>query len=746
VHRLRPGRRLGEDITTDFKMVNNQRPFYRLFALIIAIASIYLVTHALLISDGYTSLWAIWEVSLGIVLLVTSFHFFRMARRREREMRARKREEKRLRELEDVYRRAIAAAGGVPYRKDEVDWIYTFVGEGILELTGYSAQEMTPDLWASISKIDIFRGALAGLTYDEALRRVKSGEVDAWTEDCLIVNRQGEERWVADTSVEIRDEEGNSIGSIGLLQDITERKRTEEALRKAKEAAEMAARTKAEFLANMSHEIRTPLNAIIGMTSLLLDTPLIAEQRDFTDTIRSSGNTLLTLINDVLDFSKIEFGKLDLEIAPFDLIHSIEEILELFAVHAHQKGLELTYFIMPNTPTALMGDPSRLRQILTNLVGNAVKFTAKGEVTITVDGTPEESHHLLHFAVRDTGIGILEEDRAHLFESFSQVDASTTRRYGGTGLGLAISRHLCELMGGEMWLESKAGTGSTFHFTIQVSSAYVQPMPAGVVHGALTGKRVLVVDDHPSSREMLSGQLHAWQMMPVVVDSGEAALERLDAGEGFDVALLDRQMPGMDGLTLAARLRQHSPIGNRSTQQVKSLDFAALLTKPVKQAQMLRTLTEVLTQQPIAPSMQPVSDFDPTLALRLPMRILLAEDNVVNQKVAQHTLARLGYRVDIAADGVEVLLALQRQPYDLILMDVQMPEMDGLETTRLIRAQWPAEQQPYIIAMTAHALTGDYEKCLAAGMDDYVSKPIQLEKLVTALEGSRKAAGAETEG
>jgi CheY-like chemotaxis protein len=274
---------------------------------------------------------------------------------------------------------------------------------------------------------------------------------------------------------------------------------------------------------------------------------------------------------------------------------------------------------------------------------------------------------------------------------------------------------------------------------------------------ALMGKRVLVVDDHPSSREMLVGQLHVWQMMPVAVDSGEAALEQLAAGERFDVALIDRQMPGMDGLTLAARLRQHtqaatlplvllSPIGNRVTQQVKALDFAASLTKPVKKAQMLKALIEVLTQHRIAPSMQPVSDFDPTLALRLPARILLAEDNVVNQKVAQHTLARLGYRVDIAANGVEVLLALQRQPYDVILMDVQMPEMDGLETTRLIRAQWTAEQQPYIIAMTAHALTGDYEKCLAAGMDNYVSKPIRLEKLVAALEGSRKAARATTEG
>jgi CheY-like chemotaxis protein len=397
-----------------------------------------------------------------------------------------------------------------------------------------------------------------------------------------------------------------------------------------------------------------------------------------------------------------------------------------------------------------------LRQILTNLVGNAVKFTDRGEVSVKVDSEVEDGRYLFHFAVQDTGIGILEEDKQHLFQSFSQVDASTTRRYGGTGLGLAISRHLSELMGGEMWMESEAGVGSTFHFTLKAPIADVQPMLDSATRASFIGKRVLVVDDNAASRESLVQQLQMWQLTPIAVGSGAAALDRLDTGESFDVALLDRQMPEMGGWMLASQLHQHpqaanmplvllSPLGNRAVE-AKALDFAAFLTKPVKQAQLLRTLVEILTDQRLAPLTTPVSDFDPTLALRLPLRILLAEDNVVNQKVAQHTLARLGYRVDIAANGVEVLLALQRQPYDVILMDVQMPEMDGLEATRLICAQWPKDQRPYIIAMTAHALTGDYEKCLAAGMDNYISKPIRLEKLVAALEQSQKAGLLEETG
>jgi PAS domain S-box-containing protein len=678
-------------------------------------------------------------------------------------------------EIEAGYRRAIAAADCVLYRKDETDQSFTFVDEGIAKLTGYTAQEMTPALWAEISRVDVFRGALAGLTLEEAIRKIKSGAIDAWTEDCMIVTRQGEERWVADASVEVRDEHGNSVGSIGLLQDITDRKRTEDELRQAKEHAEAAARTKAEFLANMSHEIRTPLNAIIGMTSLLLDTPLANEQRDFTETIRGSGNSLLTLINDILDFSKIEFGKLDLEMAPFDLVTCIEEIFDLFALHAYQKELELVYCIAPDTPTMIVGDPNRLRQILTNLVGNAVKFTEQGEVAVTVSSTHDNSRvdapYELHFAVRDTGIGIDSHQQVNLFQSFSQVDASTTRRYGGTGLGLAISRRLSELMGGRMWVESERGMGSTFHFTLRATFA---PLELIFDHGALAslaGKRVLVVDDHPALRQQLAYQLRAWQMETVTVASGTAALQHIDNGERFDVLLVDKNLSEMDGPALAMQLHQHPaavalplvlllPVGHH-LPRAKTVDFAALLTKPIKQAQLLKTLAEVVgkrtaivtnsapmipngthtadTSAGMPPSLAPASDFDATLAQRLPLRILLVEDNMVNQKVARHILARLGYRSDVAGNGVEALLALHRQPYDVVLMDVQMPEMDGLEATRQICMRWHKSERPYIVAMTAHALTGDYEKCIAAGMDNYISKPIRLEKLVAALEAGHAA-------
>ncbi|HXF61741.1 MAG TPA: response regulator [Caldilineaceae bacterium] len=666
-------------------------------------------------------------------------------------------EKKRLRELEDLYRRAIAAAGGVPYQKDEIAWTFTFMGEGIQALTGYSAKEMTPDLWAALTLEDVCRGPLAGLSPEEALDKVRKGEVDAWTVDSRIVTREGEERWIADTSVEMRDEQGRSIGSIGLLQDITERKRSEAELRQAKEAAEAAAQAKAEFLANMSHEIRTPLNAVIGMTGLLLDTSLTPEQRDFAETIRTSGDTLLTLINDILDFSKIESGKLELEMAPFDLVDCIEETLDLFVPQAHQKGLELAYSLAPYTPATIVGDSGRLRQILTNLVANAVKFTAQGEVVVTVDSQGEGDDHCLHFAVRDTGIGIPPAGMARLFESFSQVDASTTRRFGGTGLGLAISRRLCRLMGGEMWVESEPGAGSTFHFTIRAEAAPTQHRRYRMAPVSLRGKRVLVVDDHPISREILVRQLTAWQMAPVAVASGQEALAYLAAGETFDLAVLDRQMPEMDGLTLAAHLRQH-PQGAQlplvmltslptGSVEAKGLGIAALLAKPVKQAQLHRTLVDILAQRPVVSRPDAVaSGFDPDLARRLPLHILLAEDNVVNQKVAQHTLARLGYRVDVAANGLEVLEALRRQPYDVILMDVQMPEMDGLEATRRICAEWPPDQRPYIIAMTAHALTGDDEKCLMAGMDTYISKPVQLHKLVAALLSSRLPAHAGSNG
>jgi PAS domain S-box-containing protein len=666
----------------------------------------------------------------------------------------RARAEEKIRELEDIYRRAIAAAGGVPYQRAKVDgeWHFTFMGEGIQALTGFDASEMTPNIWQSLYQGHVLRGSLAGLSFAEAVRRVQAKEVEAWTNDCRILTREGEERWIADASIELRDEEGQSVGSVGLLQDITERKRAEAELRQAKEFAEEATRAKAEFLANMSHEIRTPLNAVIGMTGLLLDTPLSTEQSDFTKTIRSSGDALLTLINDILDFSKIESGKLELESVPFDLVSCIEETLDLFASQIEKKGLELGYLLASDTPHTIVGDPGRLRQILTNLVSNAVKFTSRGEVIVTVESRPEDEQHCLHFAVRDTGIGISAEGISRLFQSFSQADASTTRRYGGTGLGLAISRRLSELMGGHMWVESVPGVGSTFHFSILAQAAPANHRLQRAAVSDLVGKRVLLVDDHPIGLEILVRQLSSWHMVPVAVASGKAALEQLAAGERFDLVILDRNMPEMDGLTLATHIRRqpqgkHLPLVmlsslGTSVAEAKEFQLSALLAKPVKQSQLQKTLLDILAPQVRVAPVAPVSGFDPNMAQRLPLRILLAEDNVVNQKVAVYMLARIGYSVDVAANGVEALLALQHKPYEVVLMDVQMPEMDGLEATRHICEQWSPEERPYIIAMTANALTGDAERCMAAGMDAYISKPVQLEKLVAALEGARNAVQA----
>jgi PAS domain S-box-containing protein len=614
----------------------------------------------------------------------------------------------------------------------------------------------TPEHLLGKSDFDFFEPALAR-AYSDDEHAVMTSRQPLLNRQEAGVDAQGNAITILTTKVPLFDSNGRCTGILGIGRDITARVKSESEVRAARDAAEAANRSKSEFLANMSHEIRTPLNGVLGMADLLLDTRLDREQREFAETIRDSGKSLLTVINDILDFSKIEAGKLEIEALDFDLHALARDVSRLLAIHAHNKGLELTVSVDPNLPQCLRGDPHRLRQILLNLGGNAVKFTSRGEVGLEITRVTHDASGVeVRFDIRDSGIGIPKDRLSSLFQPFSQVDASTTRRFGGTGLGLSIVRRLVELMNGTCGVDSEEGKGSHFWFTLRLEPGNATNVPLVQLHpAALRGKRALVVDDNATNRRILEAQLRSCGMNAVLTATADEALERLRraAAESqlFDVALLDHDMPGCNGAELGARINAESSLSatrlimltssgqHGDSSKFAKLGFAGYLLKPVVLTDLIEALTlalEVEAEEWHAQT-HPIITQEALRVRRAgtpKKRVLLAEDNAVNQRLARHILEKMEYEVDVVADGELAIEAWSQHAYDVILMDCQMPRVDGYEATRRIRELEGSRGRIPIVALTAHAMKGADEECFRAGMDAYLSKPLDRDQLRACLQ------------
>jgi two-component system, sensor histidine kinase and response regulator len=688
----------------------------------------------------------------------------------------RKQAEEQLRQAETRYRKlveqlpAIIFIDGVEGSEGSL-----YVSPQVEELLGYTPAEwIAGRLWRERLHPNDRKRVLASDDQFEALGEPVDQEYRLMAKDGSLV-------WVREETVLVHGEKNEPLYVQGIMTDITKRKLAEEEMRKAREIAETASRAKSEFLANMSHEIRTPMNGVIGMTGLLLDTDITPEQHEFAETIRTSANNLLTIINDILDFSKIEAGKMDLEVIDFELRDTVEDALGLFAEQASSKHLELASFIQPTVPRILRGDPGRLTQVLTNLLSNAVKFTEAGNVVLRVTLLNETDREaIVRFSVADTGTGLTAEQRSRLFKAFTQADASTTRRFGGTGLGLAISKRIVDLMEGEIGVDSVQDAGSTFWFTAKFEKRAKEERPAPIVSRELRYLRILIVDDNDISRNILREQVIAWGMKSGMTNAGQRALAMLrgaaESGEPYDLALLDLDMPKMDGMELAHEIRADKAIASTKlivltslglrgeVEQARRAGFAAYLIKPVRQSQLFDTIATVMSTSADLAAGEHSGLEEKRIVTRYDRdaradarrgrpsygRVLVAEDNAVNQKVAARMLERLGYSADVVANGKEAVDSLSRIPYAAVLMDVQMPEMDGYEATTEIRSREEGQDlHTPIIAMTANAMEGDREQALQTGMDDHLPKPVKLEELEAALarwvspegEGARPGGG-----